>query len=64
MTLQAHAAGQGQSGAPLRSCHGPRPGLACTAKQLLGLLKDGGDFLALLGHLGRNTGHGIVPGQH
>lgn len=41
----------------------PGPGLACTAEQLLGLLKDGGDFLAL-GRLGRNTGHGIVPGQH
>lgn len=39
----------------------PGPGLACTAKQLCGLLEDGGDFL--LRHLGRNIGHGILLGQ-
>lgn len=41
----------------------PGPGLACTAEQLCGLLEDGGDFLALLRHLGGNTGHGILLGQ-
>lgn len=40
----------------------PGPGLACTAEQLCGLLKDGGDFLTLR-QLGRNTGHGILLGQ-
>lgn len=37
--------------------------LARTANQLLGFLKDCGDSLSVLGHLGRNCSHGIILGQ-
>lgn len=43
------------------SATGPR--LACTANQLLGFLKDCGDPITHLGHLGGNSSHGIILGQ-
>lgn len=39
------------------------PSLACAANQLLVFLKDCGDSLTDLGHLGSNSSHGIVLGQ-
>lgn len=57
---QARAAGRDSLGLRAGAAVAPRPGLARTAEQLLGLLQDGGHLLALPGYLGRNGGQGVV----
>lgn len=57
---QARAAGRDSPGLRAGAAVAPRPGLARTAEQLLGLLQDGGHLLALPGYLGRNGGQGVV----
>lgn len=59
VTLQAHAQGR----AVWEELPGRGTQLACSANQLLAFLQDRGDSVPAPGHLGRNSGHGVILGQ-